>query len=111
MEIFIKCKGSQNVEHNETGANPNHSQPVSISISASIVIHISSDFVIPKLIEGPEYITVKILFSTFLCFILVPFLVIWFSPNIHLYIEQQVRSKVPILQKRFNRVTPTVSIT
>jgi hypothetical protein len=111
MEIFIKCKAAMpNLDPNTGQTNLNRSQPVSISIAASFILHTASDFIVPKLIKGPEYFAAKILISNFLFYIFVPSIIIWFNPKIHNYVEQQIRSKFPKIQRPLNQVSPAVSI-
>ena len=84
---------------------------MSISIAASFVLHISSDFIIPKFIEGPEYFAAKVLVSTVIFYIYVPSTIIWFNPNIHDYVKQQIKATVPVFKKSSSRVSPAASVT
>ena len=110
MEIFMTCKARNPMSHERVpDSNPNRSQPVSVSIAVSFFLHITSDFVVPKLIPGPEYFAMKILISNFLFYIFVPTTIIWFNDNIHAYAEQHIRGKLPAVSRHLNRVSPAVS--
>jgi len=109
MEMFIKFKTqSHNLDSNLNETNLNRSLPVSLSIALSVALHLVSDFVAPKLIKGPDHIALKILFSNFWCYIFIPFMIIWFNPNIHVYAAQQLQNNV-FFRKSLNAVMPTVA--
>ena len=102
MEVCIKCMSYAGLETESL----NKSRPVSLSITSAFIIHISSDFILPKVIKGPVYFQAKIFISNLIFFIVLPTIIIWNNNNIYNYVHQKFLTKISVTRKTGSRVAP-----